>query len=64
MGDLGCPLSAGCSRIYSEPASLAAVSSAAVRRTSSFASASSRACAGSTSGRPSGYSRLRTTGGP
>eukprot|EP00965_Chrysotila_dentata_P011051 359282-Pleurochrysis_carterae.AAC.3 len=64
MGDLGCPRSAGCSSIYSEPASRAAVRMAAVRRTSSFASASSRLCCGATSGRPRGCSRLLRTGGP
>eukprot|EP00965_Chrysotila_dentata_P163379 5396431-Pleurochrysis_carterae.AAC.1 len=37
---------------------------ATVRRTISFAEASSRACLGATSGTPSGCSRLRTTGGP
>eukprot|EP00965_Chrysotila_dentata_P019782 656204-Pleurochrysis_carterae.AAC.2 len=64
MGDLGSPRSAGCSSIYSEPASRAAVRRAVVRRTSSFASASSRLCCGATSGRPRGCSRLRRTGGP
>eukprot|EP00965_Chrysotila_dentata_P033397 1111596-Pleurochrysis_carterae.AAC.1 len=65
-GDLGRPRSAGCSSThsYSEPASRAAVRSAAVQRINSFASASSRACAGATSGNPSGCSRLRTTEGP
>eukprot|EP00965_Chrysotila_dentata_P158218 5227021-Pleurochrysis_carterae.AAC.1 len=44
-GDLGCPRSAGCSRMYSAPASRAALSRAAVRRTISFASANSLRCA-------------------
>eukprot|EP00965_Chrysotila_dentata_P262111 6214471-Pleurochrysis_carterae.AAC.4 len=63
-GDLGCPRSAGCSRIYSAPASRAAVSKAAVRRTISLASANSLRCASGTSGLPRGCSRVRTTGGP
>eukprot|EP00965_Chrysotila_dentata_P000807 25715-Pleurochrysis_carterae.AAC.1 len=51
--------------MYSEPASSrAAVRIAVVRLTSSFASASSRLCAELTPGKPSGCSRLRTTGGP
>eukprot|EP00965_Chrysotila_dentata_P088814 2932578-Pleurochrysis_carterae.AAC.1 len=50
--------------MYSEPASRAAVRMAVVRLTSSFAFASSRSCAGLTLGKPSGCSRLRTTGGP
>eukprot|EP00965_Chrysotila_dentata_P011076 359801-Pleurochrysis_carterae.AAC.1 len=50
--------------MYSAPASRAAVGIAAVRRTILLASASSRACAGSTLGRLRGCSRLRTTGGP
>eukprot|EP00965_Chrysotila_dentata_P043904 1459249-Pleurochrysis_carterae.AAC.1 len=52
-GDSRAPRSAGCSRMYSAPESRAALSSAAVRRTSSFASCSSRSWLGSTSGRPS-----------
>eukprot|EP00965_Chrysotila_dentata_P159519 5269886-Pleurochrysis_carterae.AAC.1 len=45
-GDLGCPRSAGCSRMHSAPASRAAVSKAAVRRTISLAYfASSLRCA-------------------
>eukprot|EP00965_Chrysotila_dentata_P224022 6193933-Pleurochrysis_carterae.AAC.1 len=63
-GDLGCPRSAGCSRMYSAPASRAAESKAVVRRTISLASASSLRCASGTSGLPRGCSRVRTTGGP
>eukprot|EP00965_Chrysotila_dentata_P023210 769566-Pleurochrysis_carterae.AAC.1 len=40
-GDSRAPRSAGCSRMYSEPESRAALSNAAVRRTSSLASCSS-----------------------
>eukprot|EP00965_Chrysotila_dentata_P168110 5551693-Pleurochrysis_carterae.AAC.1 len=50
--------------MYSAPASRAAVRSEAVHRMSSLASASSRACAAGTFGRPRGCSRERTTGGP
>eukprot|EP00965_Chrysotila_dentata_P108311 3577554-Pleurochrysis_carterae.AAC.1 len=50
--------------MYSAPESRAALSSAAVRRTSSLASCSSRSCLGSTLGRPSTCSRSRTGGGP
>eukprot|EP00965_Chrysotila_dentata_P010289 334601-Pleurochrysis_carterae.AAC.1 len=50
--------------MYSVPASLAAVRNDAVRRMSSLASVSSRACAVGTSGRPRGCSRERMTGGP
>eukprot|EP00965_Chrysotila_dentata_P170912 5640949-Pleurochrysis_carterae.AAC.2 len=64
MGDFGCPRSAGCSSMYSEPASRAAERMAVVRRTSSFASASSRLCCGATSRRPRGCSRLLRIGGP
>eukprot|EP00965_Chrysotila_dentata_P001393 45557-Pleurochrysis_carterae.AAC.1 len=64
IGGLHCPRSAGCSRIYSEPALQAAERMAIVRRTSSLACASSHACAGSTSGKPSRCSRLLTAGGP
>eukprot|EP00965_Chrysotila_dentata_P164162 5420198-Pleurochrysis_carterae.AAC.1 len=63
-GERGWPRSAGCSKMYSAPASRATQSNADVRRTSSLASASSRACAGWASGKPSGCSRERTTGGP
>eukprot|EP00965_Chrysotila_dentata_P200488 6180005-Pleurochrysis_carterae.AAC.4 len=56
--------SAGCSRMYLAPESRAAINSAAVRRTSSFASCSSRSWLGSTSGRPSTCSRSRTGGVP
>eukprot|EP00965_Chrysotila_dentata_P165510 5465902-Pleurochrysis_carterae.AAC.1 len=52
-GDSRAPRSAGCSRMYSAPKSRAALSSAAVRRTSSFASCSSRSWLGSMSGSPS-----------
>eukprot|EP00965_Chrysotila_dentata_P108268 3575865-Pleurochrysis_carterae.AAC.1 len=48
--------------MYSAPASRAAVRSEAVRRISSLASVSSRACAAGTFGRPRGCSRERTTG--
>eukprot|EP00965_Chrysotila_dentata_P028411 943750-Pleurochrysis_carterae.AAC.1 len=50
--------------MYSAPASRAAVSKVVVRRMSSLALAISRACSLGTSGRPRGYSRVRTTGGP
>eukprot|EP00965_Chrysotila_dentata_P011364 370989-Pleurochrysis_carterae.AAC.1 len=50
--------------MYSAPASRAAVSKVVVRRMSSLALASSRACSFGTSGRPRGCSRVRTTGGP
>eukprot|EP00965_Chrysotila_dentata_P018521 617017-Pleurochrysis_carterae.AAC.1 len=61
-GDRGCPRSAGCSKMYSAPASRAAVSKAMVRRMSSLALASSRWCSFGTLGRPRGCSRVRTTG--
>eukprot|EP00965_Chrysotila_dentata_P145193 4795561-Pleurochrysis_carterae.AAC.2 len=64
IGERGRPLSTGCSSTYSAPASRAAVRMATVRRTTSFADASSRACLGSTLGMPKGCSRLRMTGGP
>eukprot|EP00965_Chrysotila_dentata_P215846 6189034-Pleurochrysis_carterae.AAC.2 len=63
-GDLGCPRSAGCSRVYSAPASRAALSRVAMRRTISLASANSLRCASGTSDLPRGCSRVRTTGGP
>eukprot|EP00965_Chrysotila_dentata_P103318 3410186-Pleurochrysis_carterae.AAC.1 len=63
-GDLGCPRSAGCSSMYSAPASRAAVRIVVVRRTSSFASWSSSRWADGTSGKPNGCSRMRKTGGP
>eukprot|EP00965_Chrysotila_dentata_P240961 6204013-Pleurochrysis_carterae.AAC.1 len=50
--------------MYSAPESLAARRRAAVRRTSSLAWWSSRACAGATSGIPIGWSRVLTGGGP
>eukprot|EP00965_Chrysotila_dentata_P187980 6172459-Pleurochrysis_carterae.AAC.2 len=63
-GDRGRPRSAGCLSMYSAPASHAAERMATVRRTTSFADASSRACFGWTPGMPKGCSRLRVTGGP
>eukprot|EP00965_Chrysotila_dentata_P118187 3906318-Pleurochrysis_carterae.AAC.1 len=48
IGDSYAPWSAGCSRTYLTPESLAARSRAAVRRTSSLAWWSSRAWAGAT----------------
>eukprot|EP00965_Chrysotila_dentata_P132970 4396620-Pleurochrysis_carterae.AAC.1 len=50
--------------MYSLPASRAARNRLAVRRTSSFAWCSSRACCGGTLGRPPICSRVRTGGGP
>eukprot|EP00965_Chrysotila_dentata_P052335 1736057-Pleurochrysis_carterae.AAC.2 len=50
--------------MYSAPASRAVVSKVTVRRMSSLALASSRACSFGTSGRPRGYSQVRTMGGP
>eukprot|EP00965_Chrysotila_dentata_P004110 133043-Pleurochrysis_carterae.AAC.1 len=63
IGEPNAPRSAGCSRTYSAPESRAARSSRVVRRISSFASASSRACFSGTSGSPM-WSRFRTVGGP
>eukprot|EP00965_Chrysotila_dentata_P002583 83970-Pleurochrysis_carterae.AAC.1 len=63
MGDPVAPRSAGCSRTYSAPESRAARSSRVVRRTSSFAAASSRAWLSGTFGRPTTLSRSRTGGG-
>eukprot|EP00965_Chrysotila_dentata_P047397 1572320-Pleurochrysis_carterae.AAC.1 len=59
-----CPLSAGCSRRYSDPASRPARRSDTVRSTSRLACCKSRWCAGGTSGRPKMCSRSRTGGGP
>eukprot|EP00965_Chrysotila_dentata_P035129 1169007-Pleurochrysis_carterae.AAC.2 len=64
IGEPKAPRSAGCSRTYSAPESRAARSRRVVRRISSFASASSRACVSGTSGRPMTWSRSRTGGGP
>eukprot|EP00965_Chrysotila_dentata_P220223 6191646-Pleurochrysis_carterae.AAC.2 len=50
--------------MYSAPESRAALSNAAVRRTSSLASCSSRSCLGSVSGRPNTCSRSLTGSGP
>eukprot|EP00965_Chrysotila_dentata_P198216 6178655-Pleurochrysis_carterae.AAC.2 len=63
-GDATWPLSAGCSKRYSEPASRPARRSDAVRSTKRFACCSSRWCGGGTSGRPVMWSRSRTGGGP
>eukprot|EP00965_Chrysotila_dentata_P132823 4391892-Pleurochrysis_carterae.AAC.1 len=63
-GDAMCPLSAGCSRRYSEPDSRPARRREAVRSTSVFACINSRWCAGGTSGSPVMCSRSRTGGGP
>eukprot|EP00965_Chrysotila_dentata_P146676 4843924-Pleurochrysis_carterae.AAC.2 len=60
MGDPIAPRSAGCSRTYSAPESRAARSNQVVRRTSSFAAASSRAWRSGTLGRPTTLSRSRT----
>eukprot|EP00965_Chrysotila_dentata_P123488 4081471-Pleurochrysis_carterae.AAC.5 len=62
-GEESAPRSAGCSRINSAPAPFAIRSSCAVRRTSSFACASSRACAVGTFGNPRTLSRSSRTGG-
>eukprot|EP00965_Chrysotila_dentata_P095348 3151960-Pleurochrysis_carterae.AAC.1 len=51
-GDATWPLSAGCSRRYSEPASRPARRSQAVRSTRMLACCNSRWCVGGTSGRP------------
>eukprot|EP00965_Chrysotila_dentata_P030990 1032003-Pleurochrysis_carterae.AAC.1 len=59
-----CPLSAGCSKRYSEPASRPARRSDAVRSTSTFACCSSRWCASGTFASPEMWSRSRTGGGP
>eukprot|EP00965_Chrysotila_dentata_P212933 6187332-Pleurochrysis_carterae.AAC.2 len=59
-----CPLSAGCSRRYSDPASRPARRSETVRSTRRLACYSSRWCAGGTSGSPAMCSRSRTGGGP
>eukprot|EP00965_Chrysotila_dentata_P181883 6004752-Pleurochrysis_carterae.AAC.1 len=65
IGDLYAPRSAGCSRMYSAPDSLAARRRAAVRRTNLLAWCSSRACDGATSGIPMlGWSCVLTGGGP
>eukprot|EP00965_Chrysotila_dentata_P257251 6212828-Pleurochrysis_carterae.AAC.2 len=58
------PRSAGCSRIYSAPASRAARRSRTVRLTSSLDSRSSRAWLSGISGNPMALSRSRTGGGP
>eukprot|EP00965_Chrysotila_dentata_P044148 1467425-Pleurochrysis_carterae.AAC.1 len=58
------PRSAGCSRMYSAPASRAARRSVAVRSTSRFACSSSRRCEGGTLARPVMFSWSRTGGGP
>eukprot|EP00965_Chrysotila_dentata_P222744 6193151-Pleurochrysis_carterae.AAC.1 len=48
----------------SAPAARAVRRRVAVRRTISFACASSRACCAGTDGKPSAWSRSRTGGGP
>eukprot|EP00965_Chrysotila_dentata_P136059 4498429-Pleurochrysis_carterae.AAC.2 len=63
-GDAMCPLSAGCSRRYSEPASRPARRSDTVRSTRRLACCSSRWCVEGTSGSPMMCSRSRTGGGP
>eukprot|EP00965_Chrysotila_dentata_P056730 1882316-Pleurochrysis_carterae.AAC.1 len=63
-GDARWPLSAGCSKRYSEPASRPARRSDAVRSTRILACCSSRWCTGGISGSPVMWSRSRTGGGP
>eukprot|EP00965_Chrysotila_dentata_P018361 611065-Pleurochrysis_carterae.AAC.2 len=63
-GDDICPRSAGCSRMYSAPASRAARRSVAVHSTSRFACSSSRRCEEGTLANPMIFSRSRTGGGP
>eukprot|EP00965_Chrysotila_dentata_P087716 2896182-Pleurochrysis_carterae.AAC.2 len=63
-GDAMCPLSAGCSRRYSVPASRAARRREAVRSTRRFACSSSRWCEGGAFASPMIFSRSRTGGGP
>eukprot|EP00965_Chrysotila_dentata_P009285 302603-Pleurochrysis_carterae.AAC.9 len=63
-GDAKCPLSEGCSRRYSAPASRAARTRDTVRCTSRFACSSSRRCEGGTLASPMMFVRSRTGGGP